>query len=175
MTLWSSEEAKKATRGRLVGSWSASGVSIDSRTLQKGDLFIALNVNRDGHDFVNDAFCRGAAAALVSRIPDNVPHSKPLLVVKDVKKALENLALASRRRSRARILAVTGSVGKTSTKDMLNKVLSCQGPTHVSYSSYNNQWGVPLSLARMPKKCTYAVFEIGMNSPGEIAPLTRLV
>jgi UDP-N-acetylmuramoyl-tripeptide--D-alanyl-D-alanine ligase len=149
-------------------------VSIDTRTLQPGDLFVALKDVRDGHDFVAQALAKGAAAALVSRIPEGVAPDAPLLVVPDVLKALEDLGRAARARTGARVVGVTGSVGKTSTKEMLRAILSGQGKTHAAEASYNNHWGVPLTLARMPADTRFAVIEIGMNHPGEIAPLARL-
>ena len=175
MGLWTRSEADLATKGSSTCDWVASGVSIDTRTLQKGDLFIALKAERDGHDFVAQAFRKGAAAAMVSHIPAGVNKDAPLLVVADVQTALERLGAAARERTKARIVAVTGSVGKTSTKDMLNLMLSRQGKTHASVASYNNHWGVPLTLARMPAESAFGIFEIGMNHPGEIAPLARQV
>ncbi|MEM6758236.1 MAG: UDP-N-acetylmuramoyl-tripeptide--D-alanyl-D-alanine ligase [Pseudomonadota bacterium] len=174
MTLWTAAEAVAATGGETPCDWSATGVSIDTRTLQPGDLFIALTAARDGHDFVAQALDKGAAAALVSRVPVGVPQDAPLLHVADVQTALEALGVASRARSAARVVAVTGSVGKTSTKEMLREMLADQGRTHASVASYNNHWGVPLTLARMPRDTEFAVIEIGMNHPGEIAPLARM-
>jgi UDP-N-acetylmuramoyl-tripeptide--D-alanyl-D-alanine ligase len=172
--LWTSRDVVAATNGRCTTDWAANGVSIDTRTLQSGDLFVALKDIRDGHDFVAAALAKGAAAALVSRIPDGVPETAPLLVVPDVLHALEQLAIFARARSAAKVVGVTGSVGKTSTKDMLRAILSGQGRTHAAEASYNNHWGVPLTLARMPADTEFAVIEIGMNHPGEIAPLSRL-
>jgi UDP-N-acetylmuramoyl-tripeptide--D-alanyl-D-alanine ligase len=174
MTLWSAADAAAATGGQAIGDWQASGVSIDTRTLQPGDLFVALKVARDGHDFVVQALAGGAAAALVSHVPDGVAKDAPLLIVDDAQVALEFLGRAGRARTSARIVAVTGSVGKTSTKEMLAGMLGDQGRTHASVASYNNQWGVPLTLARMPADTEYGVIEIGMNHPGEIAPLARM-
>jgi len=174
MSLWSASEAAAATGGRVTRDWQADGVSIDTRTLQKGDLFVALSAARDGHDFVAGALKAGAAAALVSRVPEGVDPTAPLLIVKDVQAALEALGRAGRARSRARVVAVTGSVGKTSTKDMLRHVLAAQGRAHAAEASYNNHWGVPLTLARLPRDADFAVIEIGMNHPGEIAPLSRM-
>jgi len=174
VTLWTAAEAARATGGRAVGDWAATGVSIDTRTLAPGDLFVALTAARDGHEFVAAALARGAAAAMVSRIPEDVPAEAPLLVVGDVQAGLEALGRAGRARSTARVVAVTGSVGKTSTKDMLAHVLRHQGPTHAAEASYNNHWGVPLTLARLPRDAAFAVIEIGMNHPGEIAPLARM-
>ena len=171
MTLWTAQEAAAATGGRAIGGWSAGGVSIDTRTIAPGDLFVALKAARDGHDFVAQALENGAGAALVSRIPEDVAEDAPLLLVEDVQAGLEALGRASRARSNARVVAVTGSVGKTSTKEMLARMLTDQGRTHAAVASYNNHWGVPLTLARMPRDTEYAVIEIGMNHPGEIAPL----
>ncbi|KNG95142.1 UDP-N-acetylmuramoyl-tripeptide--D-alanyl-D-alanine ligase [Pseudaestuariivita atlantica] len=174
MTLWTAQDAAAATGGRATTDWAATGVSIDTRTLEPGDLFVALQAARDGHEFVAQALEKGAAAALVSRVPDGVAEDAPLLIVEDVLTALEDLGRAGRARTGARVVAVTGSVGKTSTKEMLRTVLERQGRTHASVKSYNNHWGVPLTLARMPADTDYAVIEIGMNHPGEIAPLSRL-
>ncbi|WP_306153346.1 UDP-N-acetylmuramoyl-tripeptide--D-alanyl-D-alanine ligase [Roseovarius sp. MMSF_3281] len=174
MMLWTSQDAAKATGGRATRDWQASGVSIDTRTIAPGDLFVALKDARDGHDFVAQALEKGAAAALVSHIPEAVAEDAPLLIVDDVLGALGDLGRAARARTQARVVAVTGSVGKTSTKEMLRDVLSQQGKTHAAEASYNNHWGVPLTLARMPVDTEYAVIEIGMNHPGEIAPLSRM-
>lgn len=173
--LWTARAAAEATGGRLTGaSWVAGGVSIDTRTIEPGDLFVALTAARDGHDFVAGALEKGAAAAMVSRVPGDVAADAPLLIVDDVQAGLEALGRAGRARTRARVIAVTGSVGKTTTKEMLRTALSGQGRTHASVASYNNHWGVPLTLARMPAETEFAVIEIGMNAPGEIAPLARL-
>ncbi|RMA43114.1 UDP-N-acetylmuramoyl-tripeptide--D-alanyl-D-alanine ligase [Rhodophyticola porphyridii] len=172
--LWTAAEAAAATGGRTVGDWTATGVSIDTRTLSPGDLFVALKDVRDGHDFVAQALEKGAAAALVSRRPDDVAAEAPLLIVPDVLAALADLGHAGRERMAGRVIAITGSVGKTTTKDMLRVALGAQARTHVAEASYNNQWGVPLTLARMPADTEFAVIEIGMNAPGEIAPLSRM-
>ncbi len=174
MSLWTAKDAAEATGGAITCDWAASGVSIDTRTIASGDLFVALTDIRDGHDFVAQALENGAAAALVSRVPDDVADDAPLLIVDDVLAALEDLGRASRARTSAKVVGVTGSVGKTSTKEMLRTVLSGQGKTHVAEASYNNHWGVPLTLARMPRDTDFAVIEIGMNHPGEIAPLSKM-
>ncbi|MGR3636146.1 MAG: UDP-N-acetylmuramoyl-tripeptide--D-alanyl-D-alanine ligase [Shimia sp.] len=174
MSLWTAREAAAATGGRAVGDWQIDGVSIDTRTIEAGDLFVALTAARDGHEFVAQALEKGATAALVSRVPDGVADDAPLLVVDDVLAGLEALGRAGRARTKAQVLAVTGSVGKTSTKEMLRAMLSTQGRTHASVASYNNHWGVPLTLARMPRDTEFAVIEIGMNHPGEIAPLAKM-
>ncbi len=174
MSLWTSTDAAAATGGQAGVAWAADGVSIDTRTIQKGDLFVALKAERDGHDFVAMALEKGAAAALVTHQPEGVPDDAPLLVVPDVLKALEDLGLAARARTDARVLAITGSVGKTSAKEMARTVLARQGKTHAAEASYNNHWGVPLTLARMPADTDFAIIEIGMSNPGEIAPLSRM-
>ncbi len=174
MSLWTSDDAAKATGGRAQGTWACNGVSIDTRTIAAGDLFVALRDVRDGHDFVAAALAKGAGAALVSHVPEGVAADAPLLIVDDVLQALEALGAAARARTDARVVAVTGSVGKTSTKEMLLAIFSDQGRSHASVASYNNHWGVPLTLARMPQDTEFAVIEIGMNHPGEIAPLSKL-
>lgn len=174
MALWTSTDAAQATGGESTAKWQADGVSIDTRTLEKGDLFVALKADRDGHDFVAAALDRGAAAALVTHRPDGVDEDAPLLIVPNVLAALEKLGLAARARTKAQVLGITGSVGKTSAKEMARTVLSRQGKTHAAEASYNNHWGVPLTLARMPAETDFAVIEIGMNAPGEIAPLARM-
>jgi UDP-N-acetylmuramoyl-tripeptide--D-alanyl-D-alanine ligase len=174
--LWTASEAAAATGGRSRGGWNATGVSIDSRTVGPGDLFVALaGPTFDGHDFVADALKKGAAAALVARTPKDVAAEAPLLVVADTMTALDNLGRAARKRSRAAVIGVTGSVGKTGTKEALKRALERQGPSFASAGSLNNQWGVPLSLSRMPRDTAYGIFEMGMNHPGEIAALTQLV
>lgn len=174
--LWTAASAAAATGGRGRGDWTATGVAIDSRTLCPGDLFVALKGPRfDGHDFLADAAAKGAAAAVVSRVPDDAPAALPLLVVPDTEAGLKRLAAAARHRLGGRVIAVTGSAGKTGTKNALAHVLGTQGRTHASRGSLNNQWGVPLSLARTPAETAYAIYEIGMNHAGEIAPLAALV
>lgn len=171
--LWTASDAVAATGGKTSASWLASGVSIDTRSLQSGDLFVALQDVRDGHDFVVNAFKAGASAALVSR---DVPEAGgPLLLVDDVLPALEALGVAARARSEAVRMAVTGSVGKTSVKEMLAQIFRAAGPAHWSVKSFNNHWGVPLTLARMPQGTQRAIFEIGMSTPGEIAPRSDMV
>jgi len=172
MSLWSHTEAEAATGGRATAPFSASGLSIDTRSLQPGDLFVALSAARDGHDFVAQAFEKGAAAALVSRVPEGV--TGPCLLVPDVLAALTALGATGRARSSAKVIGVTGSAGKTSTKEMLRLMLGDFAATHAAEASFNNHWGVPITLARLPRDAGYAVVEIGMNHPGEIAPLARL-
>ncbi len=172
--LWTSAAARAAAGGACAAGWTATGVSIDTRTLRPGELFVALTAARDGHDFVAEALAKGAAAALVSRVPDGVPADAPLLLVADVLDGLRALATAARERFRGRVVAVTGSVGKTGTKEMLRTALAAQGRVHAAEKSFNNHWGVPLTLARLPADADFAVLEIGMSAPGEIAPLARL-
>ncbi len=172
--LWTSSAAAAATGGAATADFAATGVSIDTRTLESGDLFVALaGPNFDGHRFVASAFASGAAAALVSR--DDLEAEGPLVVVADTMDGLRALAAASRKRTNAKIAAITGSVGKTGTKEALAHVLSQQGSVSASKSSLNNHWGVPLSLARMPADANFGVFEIGMNHAGEITPLVGMV
>ncbi len=175
--LWSSEDVASAMGGELSKSdWHASGVSIDSRTVSKGDLFFAIQgLARDGHVFVESAHKAKAAAVVVS---DKEKHSLDLgasVLVEDTLAALEDLGKAARKRVDAKVLAVTGSVGKTGTKEALKMAFGQLGATHASEASYNNLWGVPLSLARMPAATQYGIFEIGMNHPDEIVPLTKMV
>jgi len=173
----------EAELGGVLGDASASltsavsGVSIDTRTLQAGDLFFAiLGDTHDGHDHVERAFAAGAAAAVVARARANEWQSHgPVFVVDDTLRAMERLGQAARARSSARIAAVTGSVGKTSAKEMLRLALAKSGPTHASAASYNNHWGVPLTLSRLNEQAAFAVFEIGMNHSGEITPLVGMV
>jgi len=172
--LWTAAELRAATGGSLAEDIAATGVSIDTRNLAPGDLFVALRDTRDGHDFVADALARGAAAALVDREAPGVAAEAPLLRVTDTLAALRALGAAARARSQARFVAITGSVGKTTTKEMLRVALGALGQTHAASASYNNHWGVPLTLARCPRASRFAVIEIGMNSRGEIAPLARL-
>ena len=175
MILWSASDAAKATGGTVKGDWSSvSGISIDTRTLQPGDLFVALKAERDGHDFAATALENGASAAMVSYIPKGLRDADNLLLVDDVLGGLEALGRAARVRTNARVVAITGSVGKTSTKEMLRSICADQGRCHASVASYNNHWGVPLTLARMPQDTDFVVIEIGMNHPGEISPLAQM-
>lgn len=178
-TLWNWDELIIASGGEPDGQPGGPiiGVSIDSRAIAKGDLFVALKDKRDGHEFVEGAFAAGAAAALVSRDYARCPGDNALLRVDDTLHALERIGIAARQRLSpdARVVAVTGSVGKTTTKEMLRACLSRLGPTHASDKSFNNHWGVPLTLARMPRDSDFGVFEIGMNHSGEITPLTKMV
>ncbi len=175
--LWTSADAQAATGGVALGpAWLASGIAIDTRTLERDDLFVALRGDRDGHAFVSNAFERGAAAALVDDPSLTVEAAGgPLLRVADSLKALAAMGVVARARSLAKAIAVTGSVGKTSTKDALRHVLSRQGPTHAAAASFNNHIGVPVTLARLPVDARFGIFEVGTNHPGEIEPLARMV
>lgn len=173
--LWNEYTAADATSGRAHGKWSANRVEIDSRKVQSGDLFVAIKGDQfDGHDFVKDALSRGAVAAVVSRLPEGVPEASVLLVP-DTLTALQALGEAARSRCRGKIVGVTGSVGKTSTKEMLKLALGVHGTTYASIGNYNNHIGTPLNLANLPPDTPFAVFEMGMNHAGEIAHLTRMV
>ncbi|QEX15842.1 UDP-N-acetylmuramoyl-tripeptide--D-alanyl-D-alanine ligase [Hypericibacter terrae] len=176
--LWTAAEAAKASAGLLEGAaaWAATGVSIDSRTVEAGDLFVALKgPSFDGHDYIARALAAGAVAALVHRRPEGLDANAPLLLVDETLAGLERMGQAARERSRAKRIGVTGSVGKTGTKEALKTVLSDQAPTFAAVGSFNNQWGVPLTLARMPRETVYGVFELGMNHAGELGPLSRQV
>lgn len=174
--LWTAVDAAAATGGRSRRDWRAGGVAIDSRSLAAEDLFVALEgPNRDGHGFVADALVKGAAAAVVTRRPENVAEDAPLLLVDDTQAALEGLGRFGRDRAASRVVAVTGSVGKTSTKNMLGHVLAGFGACHAARASHNNHWGVPLTLANLPPEARFGVFELGMNHAGEIRALTRMV
>jgi UDP-N-acetylmuramoyl-tripeptide--D-alanyl-D-alanine ligase len=177
MHLWTATEAAQAMRGNAQGGdWFAWGVATDSRTLTGGDLFFALEgATHDGHDHIAGAFAGGAAAAVVHRVPDGIAPDAKLVVVDDTLAALGRLGRAARARTTAKVAAITGSVGKTGTKEALRLVLADQSPTHASVSSYNNYVGVPLSLARMPADSAYGVFEVGMNHAGEISPLAQMI
>ena len=175
--LWSQSDLVKATAGDLIGDWrndGIAGVSIDSRSIKSDELFAAVKAKRDGHNFINDAIRLGAKGALVDHIPADIPSNIPLLLVPSVQQALENLGKYRRERSQAKLVAITGSVGKTSSKNMLKTILELQGKTHASPASFNNYLGVPLTLANLPIDATYAIVEIGMNKPGEIEPLARM-
>ncbi len=178
--LWDTAALVAATGGRPVGALpaSVSGLSIDSRSITPGDAFLAIKGERfDGHNFLTAATKAGAALHIVSekKLPALGRMTTPLIVVDDVLAALGRIADAARARSQARIVAVTGSVGKTTTKEALRHALSPSGLVHASAASFNNHWGVPLSLARMPAEARFGVFEIGMNHPGEIRPLVKQV
>ncbi len=171
--LWNAEDLLNATGGAMEEKFAATGVSIDTRTLLPGDLFIALvGENGDGHDHVAAALAKGSSGAMVHK---DAGSAKNLLVVDDTLAALHRLGAFARGRFPGRVAAITGSVGKTTTKEMLRSILAAQGSTHAAAASYNNHWGVPLTLARLPPDAVYCVAEIGMNHPGEIEPLARLV
>jgi UDP-N-acetylmuramoyl-tripeptide--D-alanyl-D-alanine ligase len=176
--LWTVDDMAKAMRAERSGALpdAISGISIDSRSLTRGEAFFAIQGDaRDGHDFVDNALKGGAGLAVVARDRrGRFAAEAPLLIVDDVLEGLRDLARAARARFKGQVIAVTGSVGKTSTKEALRLALGADGETHASAASYNNHWGVPLSLARCPASAKYAVFEIGMNHAGEITPLTQM-
>lgn len=178
--LWRSQLLCAAMNGRPVGTLpeGVTGISIDSRTLKPGEAFFAISGDRfDGHDFATAAVKAGAGLLVVAegKLPALGRIAAPMIVVPDVLVALEAAGIAARARTRARILAVTGSVGKTTTKEALRLALSACGSVHAADRSFNNHWGVPLTLARLPEDCDYAVIEIGMNNPGEIRTLSQFV
>jgi UDP-N-acetylmuramoyl-tripeptide--D-alanyl-D-alanine ligase len=172
-TLWSSAAIAAATGGSASADFAVNGIAFDSREIGAGDLFVAMTgENDDGHRFIDGAFEKGATGAIVSQ-----PVAHPHVLVADTAAALNALGVASRARTVARVAGVTGSVGKTGTKEALAAALSRTPDTkvHRSVKSYNNHTGVPLSLARMPADSDYGVFEMGMNHAGEIAALTAMV
>jgi UDP-N-acetylmuramoyl-tripeptide--D-alanyl-D-alanine ligase len=177
--LWTSQAMRDAMRAAAHGTLpdAITGLSIDSRTIKSGDAYFAIKGDvHDGHAFVDAALKAGAALAVVETAQrEKFAADAPLLVVDDVLQGLCDLAVASRARLKAQVIAVTGSVGKTSTKEALLGVLSAQGETHASVASFNNHWGVPLSLARCPASARFAIAEIGMNHAGEIEPLVKMV
>lgn len=178
--LWESDALIAAMKGRPVGVMpeGITGISIDTRTLEPGDAYFAIKGDvHDGHDFVSAAMKAGAALAVVAeeKLVALGGIKLPLIVVRDVLEAMRQLGMAARARTRAQIIAITGSVGKTTTKEMMRTVLSASGKVHASAASFNNHWGVPLSLARMARDTRFGVFEIGMNHPDEIRPLVKMV
>lgn len=178
--LWSSDELLTAMNGRPVGELPSgvTGVSIDSRDVPEGAAFFAIKGDRfDGHDFASAALANGAGVLVIAeeKIPAMGNLIAPMIVVGDVLTALEDLGRAARRRVKGKVAAVTGSVGKTTTKEMLRTALTPSGKVHASVASFNNHWGVPLTLARMPRDTDFGVFEIGMNHPGEIRTLVDMV
>jgi UDP-N-acetylmuramoyl-tripeptide--D-alanyl-D-alanine ligase len=177
--LWTSQAMAEAMRASIHGALpeAVTGLSIDSRTIAPGEAYFAIKGDiHDGHNFVDAALKAGAALAVVAAAQrEKFASDAPFLVVDDVLAGLVELARAARARLNAQVIAVTGSVGKTSTKEALRRVLEAQGETHASAASFNNHWGVPLSLARCPATARFAIFEIGMNHAGEIEPLVKMV
>lgn len=177
--IWTLEQICAATGGSLEGPGgiAVTGISIDTRTLSPGDLFVPLRDKRDGHEFVETALALGASAALVAKDYKRLGGNANLIRVADPLHALEALARLARERlpPSTAVVAVTGSVGKTGTKDMLRQAFASLGSVHAADKSFNNHWGVPLSLARTPKDVDAAIFEIGMNHAGEISPLAQMV
>ena len=178
--LWTIADLVAATHGRPIGNMpqGVTGISIDSRAIAAGEAFFAIKGDRvDGHDFASFAVANGASLLVVSegKLPALGRLVTPMIVVPDVLNALIDLGCAARDRTAARIIAVTGSVGKTTSKEMLRQALSPSGSVHASVASFNNHWGVPLTLARMPETTDYGIFEIGMNHADEIRPLVAMV
>ena len=175
LPIFTAKEIHSIVGGKLYnGDCEINGVSIDSRNIKKNELFVAIQSKRDGHDFILSAIKKGAIAAILNRIPSDLPSNFTCILVKDSLSAIKAIAHYSRRRYKGKLIAITGSVGKTSTKDILTKMLSAFGSTHSSPKSFNNHLGVPLTLANIPKDTKFVVCEIGMNSKGEIAPLSKL-
>lgn len=170
MALWTSKEAEAASGGKAVGEWSVSGISIDSRSLEAGDLFVPLKDARDGHEFIPMARAVGAGALM-----SETPQDAPALIVGDSLAALSAMGRSRVQNSKALRIGVTGSAGKTSVKEALAHIFQAFGHTHKSLKSYNNHWGVPLTMARMPKHTQYGVFELGMNHAGEISALSKML
>jgi len=175
--LWLCDEVAEALALPVHGpEWAVTGISIDSRTLEPGDLFIALRgETNDGHDYMKQAIAKGARAIIAEHSVLSEVKECPVIIVPDSLVALTDLGHYRRKQTQAKIVALTGSVGKTTTKEFLRQLCQQFAPTAFSQSSYNNCWGVPLSLARMRREDTYGIFEIGTNNPGEIAPLAQLV
>ena len=178
--LWTVDEIVAATNGRPVGNLpdGVCGISIDTRSLVEGEASFAIKGDRfDGHDFLTAAMAAGAGLAVVdeSKLVSLGSIKLPLVVVSDVLDAMRRLGEVARMRTKAQIIAITGSVGKTTTKEMMRSVLEASGTVHASAASFNNHWGVPLTLARMPEDTRFGIFEIGMNHPGEITPLVKMV
>ena len=172
--LWKGKDVLKITNGHGPSNWNASGVSIDTRTIKKGDIFFALaGPNYDGHQFIGEAIKKGASI-VISNAPV-LNHENKVVVVNDVLKALVCLGKSSRERNKGKIIAVTGSSGKTTVKEMLASSLINCGKIHYSQSSYNNKIGVSLSLARMPSNTDFSIFEVGMNNYGEISYLSKII
>jgi UDP-N-acetylmuramoyl-tripeptide--D-alanyl-D-alanine ligase len=174
--VWTSEEAALATNGACFSEWKGGKLVFDSRLIEEGDVFIALpGAQVDGHEYVQQALNKGAAAAIVSYIPKNIENKDKLLLVNSTLDALHDLAKYKRETSKAKFIAVTGSVGKTSTKEQLGLALSAYGKAFYSRGNYNNFLGVPINLASLPDDVEYAIFEMGMDHAGEITPLSKMV
>ncbi|NDF11707.1 MAG: UDP-N-acetylmuramoyl-tripeptide--D-alanyl-D-alanine ligase [Proteobacteria bacterium] len=174
--LWTSEEVSQILNAKSKTAWKATGVSIDTRTIEKGDIFVAIKGDRfDGSEFVKEALLKGAVAAISEKKIDGVKKDASVLVVDDALEALVKLAKARRENTKAKLIAVTGSVGKTSVKEAIRAVLEDQGETYANKGNLNNHIGLPLSICRMPKEAKYGVFELGMNHAGELSHLTAIL
>lgn len=173
-TLWTSAQLQAATGGEIVGgNWSVASLCIDTRQMYEGALFIPLKDRRDGHDFIADAYAGGARAVVTEHA--ELVANKPALLVRNSLAALQDMSVWTRKHAAARRIAVTGSVGKTSVKEALALMFAQFGATHKSWKSFNNHWGVPFSLASMPRTYEYGVFEMGMNHAGELTELSSLL
>lgn len=176
MTSFTGKEISEITKGELLADFNGGDFCIDSRLVKEGDIFLALpGSNIDGHNFIAEALEKGASGVIAKFRPDNVDTNSPLVIVKNVKEALLELAKHKRDTTQARFIAVTGSVGKTSTKEMLQLALSHHGETFASFGNYNNDLGVPICMASIPSGTHYVILEAGMNNPGEIAYLSKLI
>jgi UDP-N-acetylmuramoyl-tripeptide--D-alanyl-D-alanine ligase len=175
--LWNEKLVKKITNGETYGKWEANKICIDTRKITKGDIFVAFKgVNVDGHDYLKEAFDKGAHAAFVEYIPKNIEkHKSKLVVVKNTTQAITDIAIFNRKRTKAKIIAVTGSIGKTSTKEALYAAFSSISNAYCSQGNYNNNLGLPISLASMPLDTKYGIYELGMNHAGEMAELTKFL
>ena len=175
--VWNAEEIRKHQYGEVHGHWKTKGLSIDSRSIENCELFVAFKGERvDGHDYINEALNKGASAFIANFIPDNIDtYNLHCWIVDDVQKAIEMLAVHNRKRSKAKIIAVTGSVGKTSVTHSISSTLKNFGPTFQTQGNFNNEIGLPLCLASMPLDTKYGVFELGMRGFGQISHLTRFV
>lgn len=172
--VWTAEKIEFVTGGKAFSNWKGGKLVFDSRLIEEGDIFIALNGNLDAHEFVANALEKGAAGAIVERLVKGVDNKK-LILVPSAQVALERMAIYKRNNSKAKFIAVTGSVGKTSTKELLGSALEVHGNTFISRANYNNFLGVPINLASIPDSCEYAIIEIGMDHAGEIIPLSLMV
>ncbi|MFN7038986.1 MAG: UDP-N-acetylmuramoyl-tripeptide--D-alanyl-D-alanine ligase [Alphaproteobacteria bacterium] len=174
--IWTEDDIKKATRGKIQGKWNISEVSIDSRKANKNSMFIALKgENTDGHNYIMQALDNGASSVLIDHLPSNAHADINYCIVKNTKEGLWDLARYNRNRLKAKIISVTGSIGKTSTKELLKLCFSGIGKTFANYGNYNNDLGVPISISNTPIDTQYAIYEVGMNHSGEITPLTKLI
>lgn len=178
MAKWTADDISQALGLTIKGkiNFEALGISIDSRTLKDGEIFLAIQgENFDGHDYLQDALEKGAAGFIISKNPPEFLKDCSYFIVADTLDSLWKLARYARKRCKGKIIAVTGSAGKTTTKEWFAKILGQFGSTVFSPESYNNHWGVPLSLTKLDEDTRFGIFEVGMNHEGEIEPLSKLV